>query len=147
MCREEILHGVDKIFMTVGSKLKDVKSLEQAFPFCGLLKIFSTFTCLLWCCLFANKCKKNPIGFFPRFFQTKKNALVNLKKIIMFLSLAVSFTSCGNNSKNDEKIHELLEEVRAYHSDMEKYTCVCLHADTKEVAIHFKEGEIVDETV
>ena len=67
-----------------------------------------------------------------------------MKKIFMFLSLAVSvisFVSCGNKSKNDEKIHELLEEVRAYHSDMEKYNCVCLHADTKEVAIHFKEEE------
>lgn len=66
-----------------------------------------------------------------------------MKKIIMFLMAVsvVSFTSCGNKSKNDEKIHELLEEVRSYHSDLEKYTCVCLHADTKEVAIHFKDGE------
>ena len=53
----------------------------------------------------------------------------------------VSFVSCGNKSKNDEKIHELLEEVRAYHSDLEKYTCVCLNTDTKEVAIYFKDGE------
>ena len=66
-----------------------------------------------------------------------------MKKIIMFLMAVsvVSFTSCGNKSKNDEKIHDLLEEVRSYHSDMEKYNCVCLHADTKEVAIHFKDGE------
>lgn len=66
-----------------------------------------------------------------------------MKKIIMFLMAVsvVSFASCGNNSKSDEKVHELLEDVRSYHSDLEKYSCVCLHADTKEVAIHFKDGE------
>lgn len=47
MFREDILHGVNRIVTTLGSKLKDVKSLEQAFPFCGLFKIFSTFICLL----------------------------------------------------------------------------------------------------
>ena len=67
-----------------------------------------------------------------------------MKKIFMFLSLAVvmiSFTSCGNSRNTDKEIHELLEEVRAYHSDLNAYTCVCLHEDTKEVDIHFKEGE------
>ena len=69
---------------------------------------------------------------------------MNMKKIFMFLCLVVSvisFVSCGNKSKTNKEINGLLEEVRAYHSDMEKYICVCLHADTKEVAIHFKEGE------
>lgn len=59
----------------------------------------------------------------------------------MFLMAVVSFAACSNNHKTDEKIHELLEDVRAYHSDLNAYTCICLQADTKEVAIYFKEGE------
>lgn len=35
-----ILYGADRIFMTAGSKLKDVKSLEQAFPYVGYSKSF-----------------------------------------------------------------------------------------------------------
>ena len=65
-----------------------------------------------------------------------------MKKIFMFLMAVVSFAACSNNHKTDEKIHELLEDVRAYHSDLNAYTCICLQADTKEVAIYLLKAEI-----
>ena len=66
-----------------------------------------------------------------------------MKKIVIFMFLSVIsivfFGSCGN--KNAKDVEKQLAEIREYHSEMEKYTCICLHADTREVAIYFKDGE------
>jgi len=66
-----------------------------------------------------------------------------MKQIVIFMFLSVIsivfFGSCGN--KNAKDVEKQLAEIREYHSEMEKYTCICLHADTKEVAIYFKDGE------
>ena len=65
-------------------------------------------------------------------------------KYFMFLLMSVSLfsvISCGNNNKGNDSISQLVDEMKADRMEREAYSCISLHADTKEVNIRFKDGE------